>query len=77
MFKAAEESELPPETFDQLVPWRIVANELAVCTRSLSRWKLTDPLFPPVLKINDRKYLTRSSFTEYKTALMRRGLGAG
>ena len=58
------------------IPWRTVAAELGVCTRSLARWEKADPLFPPVIKINDRRYLTDTGFADYKAALIRRGLSA-
>ena len=60
----------------RFIPWRTVAAELGVCTRSLARWEKADPLFPPVIKINDRRYLTDTGFADYKAALIRRGLSA-
>ena len=65
-----------PDAGGSFIPWRTVAAELGVCTRSLARWEKADPLFPPVIKINDRRYLTDTGFADYKAALIRRGLSA-
>jgi hypothetical protein len=59
-----------------LIPHKRLAQDLAVCTRTLSTRAKTDPNFPKVIVYNRRRFYEEHACVDYKRKLVSRAMGA-